>query len=33
MFEKFIDNPTQIRKDEKLDNNSLCNYLIQFFGH
>ena len=30
MSEKFIDNPTQIRKDEVLDNNSLCNYLINF---
>ena len=30
MFEKFVDNPTQIRKEEVLDNNSLCNYLINF---
>ena len=30
MSEKFIDNPTQIREDEVLDNNSLCNYLINF---
>ena len=30
MFEKFVDNPTQIRKEEVLDNNSLCNYLFNF---
>ena len=32
MSEKFIDNPTQIREDEVLDNNSLCNYLINFLN-
>ena len=30
MSEKFIDTPTQIREDEVLDNDSLCNYLLNF---
>ena len=30
MFEKFVDNPTQIRKEEVIDNSSLCNYLFNF---
>ena len=30
MFEKFNDNPTQIRKEEVIDNTSLCNYLFNF---
>ena len=30
MFEKFVDTPTQIRKEEVIDNSSLCNYLFNF---
>ena len=30
MSEKFIDTPTQIREDEVLDSDSLCNYLLNF---
>ena len=30
MFEKFVDTPTQIRKEEVIDNSTLCNYLFNF---